>query len=142
MEDMRSKNYIVDHESALPQTAAQILDDLEHPIVLLIGDLGAGKTSLVKAMLGKLNTQDTTSSPSFSLINEYRIENGKTVYHIDLYRLEDVNEVFNLGIEEYLYSGNYCFIEWPQIIIDYIDSPYHTIHIDILENNSRKITLS
>ena len=75
-------------------------------------------------------------------LNEYGLKDGSTVYHIDLYRLEDVDEVFNLGIEEYLYSGNYCFIEWPQILMDYIDSPYHVIHIDILENNSRKIALS
>ena len=108
--------------------------------MLFIGDLGAGKTTFIKQLLRELGSTDLASSPSFSLINEYSTKSA-AVYHIDLYRLEDATDVFNLGIEEYLYGKNFCFIEWPQIILEYLEKPYHILKIDIIENNARKITL-
>jgi len=125
----------------LPESIAQIVSDFEHRLVLFIGDLGAGKTTSIKHILKQLNCEDSGSSPSYSLINEYKAGDEK-IYHIDLYRLEDTQEAFNLGIEDYLYSGHYCFVEWPQIIFEYLEEPYHIFKIEIQEDNSRLVTLA
>ena len=84
-------------------------------VALLYGDLGAGKTTFVKRLVQKLGSTDKTSSPTYSLVNEYDIADGK-LYHIDLYRLDNEQEALEIGIEDYLYSGHYCMIEWPQVI--------------------------
>lgn len=128
-------------EADLQARAGEILAALKHKRVLLTGDLGAGKTSLVKALTKKMGILDKPSSPSFSLVNVYRLKHGEEVFHIDLYRIENIEDAFNLGIEEYLYSDNWCFIEWPQIILDYIEEPYHVVRIDIGEDQSREIFL-
>jgi len=135
------KNYIIHNEAELPDVIEQICTDLKYKLVLFVGDLGAGKTTSIKSLLKQLNCDDIGSSPSYSLINEYKAGESK-IYHIDLYRLEEPQEVFNLGIEDYLYSGFYCFVEWPQIIFDYIEEPYHVFKIEIQEDNSRLVTLS
>ena len=113
----------------------------KYPVLLLKGELGAGKTAFVKSLLTHLGTTDTVSSPSFSIINQYVLENGDNIYHMDLYRLESAEEALNTGLEEYLYSGDICLIEWPQIILDYIEEPFHQMDIEILEDGSRKFTL-
>ncbi len=136
------KVYIISDITELPDLAAEILSDITHNITLLVGDLGAGKTTLVKQLIQLLGSEDTGSSPSFSIINKYALTSEKDIFHIDLYRVESAEEAFNLGIEEILYADNHCFIEWPQIIYDYIQSPYHIIKIEVDENNNRKITLS
>ena len=120
---------------------SEVLKEVRHKLVLFIGDLGAGKTTTIKCILKLLNCEDLGSSPSYSIINEYKANNTK-IYHIDLYRLELAEEAFNLGIEDYLYSGNYCLVEWPQLIFDYLEEPYHIIKIEIQGDNSRKITLA
>jgi len=135
-----TQTYIVQDLEQLETCAQNLLKDIEHPLIFFIGELGAGKTTLIKMFLKLLGSDDSGSSPSFSIINEYELLNSK-IYHIDLYRLEEIGEAFQLGIEEILYSGNYCFVEWPQIIQDYIDPPYHILSIEVMENNKRKITL-
>ncbi len=134
--------FILTTEEEIDGLAAKIMAMFEHQIVLFIGDLGAGKTTLVKAMLRQINPDEKTSSPSYSIINEYADQEGQAIYHIDLYRLDNIEEAYNLGIEEYLYSGRLCLIEWPQIIEDLLDSNYHLIKIEIMENNQRRITFS
>lgn len=76
------------------------------------GELGAGKTTFIKALCAQLGVTETTSSPSFSLVNEYPTQDGKSVYHFDLYRMQSSKEAVDVGMEEYLWSGNYCMIEW------------------------------
>lgn len=139
MLDKEYKEFIAADLEALDGTAEEIMAMLEHSIVLFIGDLGAGKTSLIKRLLEKKGIVDVASSPSFSIINEYRTQDDQTIYHFDLYRIESVEEAFSLGIEEYLYSGQLCLIEWPQIIMDYVDPPYHVLRIEVLQNNDRRI---
>ena len=85
----------------------------EYSIFCFYGDLGAGKTTLIKLICEKLNVVDTISSPTYPIINEYNTIDSRIIYHIDLYRLKSIEEALNIGIEEYLYSGNLCFIEWP-----------------------------
>ena len=85
-------------------------------ILLLEGELGAGKTTLVKALCIALDSKDEVTSPTFGLVNEYRAGNGNPIYHIDLYRLNTIEEAIQIGVEEYLFSGTWCFIEWPELI--------------------------
>lgn len=85
----------------------------KNTVFCFYGNLGAGKTTLIKLICEKLNVQDSISSPTYPIINEYKTADNKIIYHIDLYRLKSIDEALNIGIEEYLYSGNLCFIEWP-----------------------------
>ncbi len=101
----------------LDKVAREIIAKSENcRILTLSGDLGAGKTTLVKAMCKVLDVIDMVSSPTFSIINEYRTIAGQTVYHFDCYRLNSASQLNEIGVDEYLYSGNYCFIEWPEIM--------------------------
>lgn len=85
-------------------------------VVLFYGHMGAGKTTFIKTFCRELGVRDEVSSPTFSLVNEYQSSDGKPVYHFDFYRLEDVEEAYDMGYEEYVYSTNVCLIEWPQKI--------------------------
>ncbi|WP_114792309.1 tRNA (adenosine(37)-N6)-threonylcarbamoyltransferase complex ATPase subunit type 1 TsaE [Niabella yanshanensis] len=102
----------------IDQTAQWLLDELKNrKVIALHGTMGAGKTTLISAVCSLLKVEDVVSSPTFSVINEYRYnENGitKRLYHIDLYRLKDEEEAIRTGVEDCLYSGDYCFVEWPE----------------------------
>lgn len=87
---------------------------LRYPILLLKGDLGAGKTTFTKYLLQSLGCIDEISSPTYSIVNEYEYSQGK-IYHFDLYRMKSIEEVLDIGMDEYLYSGNLCIIEWPEV---------------------------
>lgn len=99
----------------------------EYSIFCFYGNLGAGKTTLIKLICEKLNVADTISSPTYPIINEYNTIDNRIIYHIDLYRLKSIEEALNIGIEEYLYSGNLCFIEWP----DNFKSLLPTTHFNV-----------
>jgi tRNA threonylcarbamoyladenosine biosynthesis protein TsaE len=101
----------------------------ESKIFTFSGDLGSGKTTLIKVLCKKLGYDGDVTSPTFSLINDYpSIKNGR-LYHMDLYRVMDMEEALDLGMEEYLYSGNFCFIEWPEIIESILDMGYYAVKI-------------
>jgi tRNA threonylcarbamoyladenosine biosynthesis protein TsaE len=108
----------------------------------LIGRMGAGKTTLSKALCSSLKVIDIVQSPTFSLVNEYETESGKTVYHFDFYRITKAEEALNIGIEEYFYSGNQCLIEWPENISELIPDEYLKIEIEVEQNESRTIKLT
>lgn len=124
----------------LPAVVTEIRQQFRHRLILLIGDLGAGKTTFTKELVLQLGSKDLASSPSYALINKY--EADKTIYHIDLYRLDNPEEVFHLGIEEILYGDNLCLVEWPQIIIDHIEPPYHILKIEVSDDSGRTLRLS
>jgi tRNA threonylcarbamoyladenosine biosynthesis protein TsaE len=113
--------------------------------VVLYGDLGAGKTTLVQAFCRWLGAMDAASSPTFSLVNEYRYRdtdgNAALVRHLDLYRLKNLEEALDIGIEEILYDPWYCFIEWPQVIEPLLPDDTAKIQIDILSETSRRLLL-
>lgn len=114
----------------------------EHRVFALHGGLGAGKTTLIKAFCAVLGVGDHTSSPSFSIVNEYRSAAGDPIYHLDLYRLREARELHDIGVEEYLDSGHYCFIEWPELAEELL--PPGTLHLTLTEtaNGARTIALA
>jgi len=110
-------------------------------IFLFYGDMGAGKTTLIKAICHHLGTTDNVSSPTFAIVNEYSITNS-VIYHFDLYRLKYQYEAMDLGFEEYLHSGKYCFIEWPEKIPDLLPEHYVSIKIQAADDNSRRVSIT
>ncbi|WP_029034903.1 tRNA (adenosine(37)-N6)-threonylcarbamoyltransferase complex ATPase subunit type 1 TsaE [Salinimicrobium terrae] len=120
--------------------ARELLEKTKSKTLLFYGEMGAGKTTLIKALLKALGAEDTGASPTFSLVNVYETENG-TVNHFDFYRIEDESEAWDMGFEEYLESGNWNFIEWPQKIENFIEEEYQKVEIFILKKDSRKLKL-
>lgn len=135
------KQFSVDVEEDIRPVCEHVIERINDcPIVLMYGDLGAGKTTTVKHLLSMLKSDDQVSSPSFSLINEYESPSG-VIYHMDMYRIETLEEAINIGIEEYLDSGNICLIEWPQIVEDLIVDNFLKIIITVDDENKRTITV-
>lgn len=132
------------NEDALNEVALNLIDDIQHhKIVLFNGNLGAGKTTFIKVLCNALKMEDNFSSPTFSIINTYK-SNEIKVYHMDLYRINDSNELLDFGFEEYIDSGNICFIEWPEIALPFIHgAPFMNINIEVEPStNCRKISVS
>lgn len=113
----------------------------ERRIFVLEGEMGAGKTTLIKAFCQELGVKDPVSSPSFSIINEYRRESGEKVYHIDLYRIGDEEELYDMGIEEIVDESHYCFIEWPEKAGNFLPSDPVWIDIEIMDDSERRILM-
>ena len=122
--------------------AEELLPHLTSAIVLLKGQMGAGKTTLIKALCDALNCEDIVSSPTFSLINEYLKSDGKPIYHFDCYRIKNEEEAYDFGAEEYLYSGHLCLIEWPENIESLLPQEYNLIQLEKIDENTRQLTLS
>lgn len=108
-------------------------------IWLFMGQMGAGKTTLIKAVCGTLQVLDEVNSPTFSIVNEYLTATDDTLYHFDFYRLKNEEEAYNIGIEEYFYSGNTCMIEWPERVEGLL--PENFLRIDITENTDQSRTI-
>lgn len=113
----------------------------EYRVVLLIGEMGAGKTTLTKRICARLGVKDEMSSPTFSIVNQYLNDQNEDIYHFDFYRLESFDEALNIGVEEYFYSGNLCLIEWPEIVAPVIPEKYVEINIKLVQEN-REITIT
>lgn len=134
-----NKNYSLDN---LPQIAAEVIASAENKILLFYGEMGVGKTTLIKEICKQLDVLDTISSPTFSLVNEYQSEKNKIVYHFDFYRINDEEEALDMGIEEYFYTNNWCLIEWPQNIKNLLPLDAVEIHLSVLDENNRNIKLN
>lgn len=122
----------------LKEVAEDVKKDINTNIVLISGEMGVGKTTLIKEVFLSMNVIDNVSSPTFSIINEYRTKQNKVVYHMDLYRLKNISETEDIGLFEYLESGNLCVIEWGDMIEKLIDSKYDKFIIS-KQNESRII---
>lgn len=122
--------------------AEQILAQDPEKVLLFNGPMGAGKTTLIKSLARKLGVTDAVSSPTFSIVNEYRTSGGDKIFHFDAYRLNDENEAYNIGMDEYLYSGEWCFIEWAEKIPNLIPEKHSVINISIQKDGLRKIALA
>jgi tRNA threonylcarbamoyladenosine biosynthesis protein TsaE len=127
--------------TGLPASATQIAGMLKtETIAAFYGDMGAGKTTLIKAICKALGSVDNATSPTFSLMNEYRTSSGKKIYHFDFYRISSLAEVYDMGYEDFFYSGNLCLIEWPEKIAHLLPENCLRIYITV-ENNLRTITV-
>ena len=127
-------------EDVLHNVAKDIVAEIQQPsIILFTGEMGSGKTTLIKEICRELGVKNSMSSPTFSVVNEYHTSDNKTIYHFDLYRLKNIEECFDIGMEEYLYSGNYCFIEWPDIAQQILPEKYFTLTIQKEKDNTRSI---
>jgi len=113
----------------------------EHTIWSFKGEMGAGKTTLIKSICGALGAQDDMSSPTFSIVNEYVLSDGDSIYHFDFYRIEHEYEAVDIGAEEYFDSGSYCFIEWPERIERLIPEKHLEINIILVDELTRSIRL-
>jgi tRNA threonylcarbamoyladenosine biosynthesis protein TsaE len=131
------------HLDELPLISAKILNLYpEERIYIFRGELGAGKTTLIKEICRQLQVSDPTNSPSFAILNEYKTANSHKLYHFDFYRIKKLEEVYDIGYEEYFYSGNYCFIEWPELIKEILPEEFVEIKIEWdLKSDSRRISL-
>ena len=121
----------------LKEISLKVTQNFNHKIVLISGEMGAGKTTLIKQILIGLNVIDNISSPTFSIINEYKTKSTDFIYHMDLYRISRIEELEEIGFFEYLESGNLCFIEWGEIIENIIGEDYNKFNI--IENGDLRI---
>lgn len=130
------------HISQLPDMAKRIIDFAgQERLWLFEGEMGAGKTTLIKAICDAFGVQDVVSSPTFALVNEYRNLKDDIFYHFDFYRIQDAAEALDIGVNDYFYSGNYCFVEWPSNIDALIPENYLNIRIEAAVDDSRSIYL-
>jgi len=127
--------------SALDQTARQLIGQFpEQRVFAFYGKMGAGKTTFIQAICRQLGSPDNVTSPTFALINEYNTDSRHSIFHFDFYRIEDLEEAFDLGYEDYFYSGEYCLIEWPGKIEPLLPENYVEVNIEATENGDRNIS--
>jgi tRNA threonylcarbamoyladenosine biosynthesis protein TsaE len=137
------KEYLIKTEKELPQAAEWFINQINDATIFAFsGEMGAGKTTFIKAICQSLKVEQVVSSPSFALVYEYFSPTRGKIYHFDLYRIKDISELYDLGYEDYLYNDSLCFIEWPEIAMDLM--PPGTVHVTIEVNpdNSRKLIIS
>lgn len=133
---------LVENTAGLPVAARQILAaGAGRRVFLFYADMGVGKTTLIKAICEALGVTESTSSPTFSIVNEYESTQGP-VYHFDFYRLKSEQEAFDMGYEEYFYSGQYCFVEWPEKISGLLPVDAVSVHMSLTADGSRQIAVS
>lgn len=105
------------------------------------GEMGAGKTTFIKAICEELGVTENITSPTFAIVNEYDADQGMIIYHFDCYRLKNIRETYDIGAEEYFYSGNLCFIEWPEKIEEMLPPETVNVYIKVLDSGERQITI-
>lgn len=130
------KNYALEE---LPEIAKEVIKSAKNKVLLFYGEMGVGKTTLIKEIVKQLGSLDNVSSPTFSLVNEYHTVNGEKVYHFDFYRINNENEALDIGIEEYFYSDCWCLIEWPEKVKNLV--PLNSVMITITANNDQLRTI-
>lgn len=133
-------NISITSETELTKVAQQLLRENEHARVFAFhGEMGAGKTTFIKAICRELGVTEVMSSPTFAIVNEYATADGETIYHFDFYRLENESEAYQSGLHEYFDSGSYCLVEWPEKVPSIL--PEGTVHVFIeVRGDQRLIT--
>ncbi|MEQ8904557.1 tRNA (adenosine(37)-N6)-threonylcarbamoyltransferase complex ATPase subunit type 1 TsaE [Ekhidna sp.] len=129
------------HEAELHEVARKLISNFGHLKVWCFdAEMGAGKTTLTKAICKELGVRDEMSSPTFSIVNEYLTGKNEDIYHFDFYRLKDLEEAMDIGVEDYLFSGKLCLLEWPEIIEPLLPDEYLQISIKLVGDNTRSLT--
>lgn len=132
--------FIINDLDALQQAAQKLLDFAsDRKKMIFTGDIGAGKTTFIQYICKHLGVEEAVTSPTFPIINQYILNSKDRIYHIDLYRLKSEAEAIDIGIEDYLFDENYCFIEWPQIIENLLPEEIVRISIETLDDSTRKM---
>ena len=138
-----TKKFIVKNINDLDEVSSKILKfNNQFKKFAFFGDMGVGKTTLIKFLLKKLGVNDNVTSPTFSIVNEYLSEKLGSIFHFDFYRIKNEKEAYDIGIDEYLSSDNYCFIEWPNKINSFIDDNFVNVYIDIIDDDKRNIMIN
>ena len=119
--------------------AKQVIEQASNKVLLFYGEMGVGKTTLIKEIVKQLGVNDNVSSPTFSLVNEYHTTKGTKIFHFDFYRINDEEEALDMGIEEYFYSNNWCLVEWPNKVENLL--PLEAVTITITANDNQKRTI-
>ncbi|WP_339916583.1 tRNA (adenosine(37)-N6)-threonylcarbamoyltransferase complex ATPase subunit type 1 TsaE [Yeosuana marina] len=127
--------------NSIHEVAKQIITCLNSKIIIIYGDMGAGKTTLIKALVKALGSDDEVSSPTFSIVNEYTMKDD-TIFHFDLYRIKDLEEAYNFGIEDYIFSKHWVIIEWPEIVESVLPDEIDRIDLTLQPDNSRLLKLN
>lgn len=123
----------------LASISSEIISSATNKTLLFYGQMGVGKTTLIKEICKQLEVIDTISSPTFSLVNEYQTKKNKKVFHFDFYRITNEEEALDMGIEDYLYNNDWCLIEWPENIENLLPLDAVQIHLSILDDEQRNI---
>lgn len=137
-----STSITINNISELPSAAKKLL--LAYPDkknFAFYGEMGAGKTTFIKTLCEALGVNDRVSSPTFSIVNEYLSAKGEKIFHFDFYRINSVSEAYDMGYEDYFYSNAYCFIEWPEKIMELLPADYVSIYISV-KDELRTITIN
>ena len=132
------KRIEIDSLSQLDMVAREVINELNgRSVVLFRGGMGAGKTTLISRIAAALGSEDNVTSPTFALVNQYEGEGDCRIYHFDFYRIDSIDEVFDLGYEEYFYSGDLCLVEWPEKIEPLIPEDVMKVRITVADDDSR-----
>lgn len=134
---------IINDISGINKAAGQFIAGMgDRKVFAFYGAMGAGKTTFIKAVCEELGVLETIASPTFAIINEYRDSKGNSIYHFDFYRINKLEEVFDFGYEDYFYSGNLCFIEWPELVEPLLPDNAVKVYITETDNGKRTLTVS
>lgn len=126
----------------IADAARQFVDAMgENKVFAMFGPMGVGKTTFIKAVCEVLGVQDTITSPTFAIVNEYRTDSGEQIFHFDFYRIRKVEEAYDMGYEDYIYSGAVCFLEWPELIEELLPDDSVRVTLTEEEDGTRTITI-
>ena len=129
---------VIKDKGHLDEAAAKFVNLTQgRKIFAFYGPMGAGKTTIIKSICRKLGALDIITSPTFTLVNEYKTAHGESIYHIDFYRIRKTEEVFDFGIEEYFSSGSYCFMEWPELVEEILPAETNRVRITVRDDEQR-----
>ncbi|MDA9584526.1 tRNA (adenosine(37)-N6)-threonylcarbamoyltransferase complex ATPase subunit type 1 TsaE [Flavobacteriaceae bacterium] len=134
-----NKNFLL---SEVPIIAKEIIKNSTSKIILFHGDMGVGKTTLIKKICKTLGTEDLISSPTFSIVNEYITSNDETIFHFDFYRIDNEEEAYNIGVEDYFDSNHWCLIEWPSVVENLLPLDNVNVYLTVLEDGQRNIQIN
>jgi len=133
----------IENTQNLTEAAQKFVDEMgENRVFAFYGKMGAGKTTFIKAICEALGVEDVVTSPTFAIVNEYADSKGEPVYHFDFYRIKNLREAYDIGCEEYFYSGYPCFIEWPELVEELLPEDTVSVRIEVLDNEERIVSIA